>query len=231
MSEEIKFACPSCGQHIQCDVAYIGRKISCPMCRAEIGVPRTSPGQTGDSLPKADLIAAPGGLTSAPAQAVERKPVISNPAGKAEALPLEKNTDSRGSKPRVPGATRAAESASEPRRPADVSAAAGPGPEVHLLCPVCHSELSVPADIPPKATSKDLPNATLVRRSEQTTGASPARRKDTPGDAEEKRSEPRPASIEERIGRPGGTMKPRLSYILTGEPPKPTAESKSNPKT
>lgn len=44
MKGEFKFTCPSCGQHIQCEIAYasrfpahaLGRKISCPHCKMDI---------------------------------------------------------------------------------------------------------------------------------------------------------------------------------------------------
>jgi len=37
---EIKFACPSCAQHIACDTGYCGMEISCPVCKAKMIVPQ-----------------------------------------------------------------------------------------------------------------------------------------------------------------------------------------------
>jgi hypothetical protein len=40
---EIKFACPSCQQHIQADAGYAGMQIDCPACKAKMIVPGTRP--------------------------------------------------------------------------------------------------------------------------------------------------------------------------------------------
>jgi outer membrane lipoprotein-sorting protein len=37
---EFKFACPQCGQHIQCDTGYAGAQINCPSCQQAIVVPQ-----------------------------------------------------------------------------------------------------------------------------------------------------------------------------------------------
>jgi|GEM_PF-1663942 len=37
---EFKFACPQCGQHIQCDSGYSGAQINCPSCQQAIIVPQ-----------------------------------------------------------------------------------------------------------------------------------------------------------------------------------------------
>ncbi len=37
---EFKFACPQCGQHIQCDAGYSGAQINCPSCQQSIVVPQ-----------------------------------------------------------------------------------------------------------------------------------------------------------------------------------------------
>jgi hypothetical protein len=36
---DFKFSCPSCGQHIRCDVGYSGRQVYCPACQKQILVP------------------------------------------------------------------------------------------------------------------------------------------------------------------------------------------------
>jgi len=36
---DLKFSCPSCGQHIQCDQGFAGEKIPCPGCATLIRVP------------------------------------------------------------------------------------------------------------------------------------------------------------------------------------------------
>ena len=40
---DLKFSCPSCGQHIQCDETYAGEKIPCPGCAAVVRVPTDAP--------------------------------------------------------------------------------------------------------------------------------------------------------------------------------------------
>src|SRR5262245_29752947 len=38
---DIKFACPQCQQHIQCEPGYAGMEIACPTCSTRIVVPGT----------------------------------------------------------------------------------------------------------------------------------------------------------------------------------------------
>ena len=38
---DLKFSCPSCGQHIRCDAAHAGENIPCPGCALLIRVPET----------------------------------------------------------------------------------------------------------------------------------------------------------------------------------------------
>src|SRR5206468_7283890 len=38
---DIKFACPQCQQHIQCEPGYAGMEINCPTCLTRIIVPGT----------------------------------------------------------------------------------------------------------------------------------------------------------------------------------------------
>ena len=37
---EIKFACPHCGQHIACDEGYCGYQIACPACEGAMIAPK-----------------------------------------------------------------------------------------------------------------------------------------------------------------------------------------------
>lgn len=37
----IKFSCPGCGQHIECDAGYAGTQVNCPACQAAMVVPGT----------------------------------------------------------------------------------------------------------------------------------------------------------------------------------------------
>src|SRR5262245_1574767 len=40
---DIKFACPQCQQHIQCEPGYAGMEVACPTCSTRIIVPGTAP--------------------------------------------------------------------------------------------------------------------------------------------------------------------------------------------
>ena len=40
---DLKFSCPSCAQHIQCDESYAGEKIPCPSCASLVRVPTDAP--------------------------------------------------------------------------------------------------------------------------------------------------------------------------------------------
>jgi hypothetical protein len=54
---EFKFVCPACGQHMQCERAYVGHKTNCPGCNAEVRVPfSNSPGGAPGALPRAELV-------------------------------------------------------------------------------------------------------------------------------------------------------------------------------
>ena len=35
---DMKFLCPHCQQHFQCDESYSGREISCPACHAQVSI-------------------------------------------------------------------------------------------------------------------------------------------------------------------------------------------------
>src|SRR5688572_9196536 len=37
--KDVKFICPSCGQHVQCDCSHAGENIPCPSCATLIRVP------------------------------------------------------------------------------------------------------------------------------------------------------------------------------------------------
>jgi len=51
----LKFECPGCGQHMECDRACAGDVIHCPRCCAELRIPFSSSGIPG-SVARAELI-------------------------------------------------------------------------------------------------------------------------------------------------------------------------------
>jgi len=48
---EFKFFCPQCGQRIQCDTAYVGKQINCPVCQQAVVVPPAPPSATTPAMP------------------------------------------------------------------------------------------------------------------------------------------------------------------------------------
>lgn len=64
---EVKFACPNCGQHIECDSAYCGTRIDCPTCHGLMIVPRLSSftETSSDSSPSGDAKTGVAGSDSA----------------------------------------------------------------------------------------------------------------------------------------------------------------------
>ena len=57
---EFKFACPQCGQHIQCDTGYAGAQINCPSCQQSIVVPQAPRFAAAPSAPPVPPPAPPG---------------------------------------------------------------------------------------------------------------------------------------------------------------------------
>lgn len=57
---DLKFSCPSCGQHVQCDISHAGENIPCPSCAQLIRVPnqgdvvKPKPGATDNPFAVAD---------------------------------------------------------------------------------------------------------------------------------------------------------------------------------
>lgn len=57
---ELRFTCPACGQHMQCEKAYVGDKTACPNCQAELRIPFShTPIEPKTQLPRAELVSAP----------------------------------------------------------------------------------------------------------------------------------------------------------------------------
>lgn len=53
---ELKFACPLCGQHITCDSAKSGAQVDCPTCFQKLLVPDTPTGDASKLILKAALV-------------------------------------------------------------------------------------------------------------------------------------------------------------------------------
>jgi hypothetical protein len=207
----IKFACPQCQQHIECDASHVGRDVPCPTCQSRLRVPKVA-AATKDELPKALLIDA------AKAPAVSQKPAPKKRLaieGKGPASPESVSVHI----PKQNGAVPTA------RAKAPV---AKPEPKVvHCLCPVCKSELRAPTA--PASPGGALQEAQLVKRGKEpvpaaTTGGESA--KGTVGKTQTKVGTKDPSVAAAQAARAGGEEKPRMSYVLTGKPPVPkTAKS------
>ncbi|HWC61189.1 MAG TPA: zinc ribbon domain-containing protein, partial [Verrucomicrobiae bacterium] len=78
---EIKFACPSCQQHIQCGPEYSGMEIPCPACQSKMTVPAPA----GFAAPPPPP--APALRTSASATAVAPPPPAAMTATGSPACP------------------------------------------------------------------------------------------------------------------------------------------------
>lgn len=48
---DLKFSCPRCEQHLQCDEQFSGREIQCPACNHLIRIPPV-PGKTAQYAPE-----------------------------------------------------------------------------------------------------------------------------------------------------------------------------------
>lgn len=124
---EIKFACPSCGQAIQCNPECANQNVPCPSCAALIRVPadaeladgagtEANPFQTPEESSKVSYAGAEG--NHQPQK--ETLPANSRPAPRIDSKPVSAIREELGAP--APGTQQ---------------------PEVRCACPVCHSELRI----------------------------------------------------------------------------------------
>lgn len=224
---EIRFLCPQCQQHIRCDAAHAGRRTSCPTCGATIKIPPVGAGQGG--LLRAEPVQAPG--KTQPIQGRKAEP-------KSAGRPLEETKAGSGmKKPAALGESRAAEAVSG-RAPSPKLVAKLPKPEkvaqplaipmvtVKCVCPSCRAQLemkipagAVPGEVTASAEVVASGTGTSVRGEAAVGGAGSAAV--SVGVAGGQVGETGAAVERAQPARPGGTMKPRMSYVLTGKPPVP----------
>jgi len=172
----LKFECPGCGQHMECDRACAGDVIHCPRCTAELRIPF-------NELPGAILRA----------ELILHAPDSSAAATSSVTEPVPQTTE--------------------------------------VLCPVCESHLRVSANGNSKPGARPAP-AELIRKGPKVERRKSKKREDN---TERERRESHPdfahMTLEERerqiaeareahpiqINTP---VKPRLSYVLSGEAPR-----------
>jgi hypothetical protein len=74
---ELKFSCPHCGQHIQCDELWGGHQIQCPACHGDLTVPAQVSAPTPMAAPPPAPPARPSSQPAAP-----RRPLAPPQTGK-----------------------------------------------------------------------------------------------------------------------------------------------------
>lgn len=275
---DIKFACPHCRQHIQCDAIHSGRTIACPNCHASLRIP---PMAASDSkLAEAEMLSPPPGKTqpiqqphpdSDTAAPVPREPATPRQRSGKEKAAMTKtlaepesplNKEKAADTPQVnklkttlqPSAPAQAASpvppssgksqlnllkSPEPGQPEEksksspvrmaVPPARAPGKptkeqSIHCICPVCQSELRLPASPDEEELNQAPRAAELVRKGASSTPGSP-----TPPSAKNKPPPSRQTTQKAQAARPGGEMKPRLEYVLHGQLPSAPASHPPSP--
>jgi len=68
----LKFECPGCGQHLECDRACSGDIIHCPRCCAQLRIPFESMAHIEGSIVRAELVAAPPAQVAQPESEAEK---------------------------------------------------------------------------------------------------------------------------------------------------------------
>src|SRR5438874_36921 len=71
---DLKFECPGCGQHMECDRACGGDVIHCPKCCAELRIPFPAPKTLPGSIQRAELLHPAAAPPDAPASSVKPGP-------------------------------------------------------------------------------------------------------------------------------------------------------------
>lgn len=71
---EIKFTCPHCSQHVQCDESWSGRETRCPACQGAFRVPQSAKPTTSPASPSPPLPPLPPPASEAAAPASAQKP-------------------------------------------------------------------------------------------------------------------------------------------------------------
>ena len=133
--KELKFTCPSCGQHIQCDWKHAGENVPCPGCATLIRVPQE------------------GNVTDAPSPPPEDNPFavatgdaekVSYASAKAADGPEPKKSPATAERAMVaPAVPVTANPAPAPNQESPVQTPAAQKAELHCVCPVCQSALQI----------------------------------------------------------------------------------------
>jgi hypothetical protein len=242
---DLKFVCPSCGQHIQCENAHTGENIPCPGCARLIRIPYVGQPAEVTSIPTNEAPAATevevvkpttpdnpfdSEMTSGPVSYTSVDPVTGSAASKSEASTADAPPDEPKPAPEPPPVqpVTAATNNRESSAPGSLSV-----PELRCVCPVCQSELRIPMNVPFGSNGS-------VAAAERVIAPPAANHQPA---LEETKHEPVPlAERERKIAEARETqtvsaypkMKPRLSVILNEDartvtpadaPPPPSSSS------
>ena len=218
---ELKFQCPSCGQLIECDDKCAGDHFPCPNCAALIqipgerrpidGAPASKPGPT--QIP-VTVPAVPVGVPVSGAS--EKAMKIADKTGKVSYTPLDEGTEKPARKSELPAAKDCTPLGSAEGVDLDdpkfsknhkaTSAAHSPtAQELRCVCPACHAELRIAVEAALRIVGAPHVETSIAHSADE--------------------RERRIAAA--RDAHPVQTytpLKPRLSYVLSGEAP-PLAET------
>ena len=146
--KELKFICPSCGQHIQCDCQHAGENVPCPSCAVLVRVPLG------------------GEVTDVPDSQPESSP-FSSMTGESETVSYTRTDPAGDGEKESPGesavSTPVTPLTANPTLPT-VPNEESPAREsvehisaLHCVCPVCQSELRI--SVEPESPLESLPTA------------------------------------------------------------------------
>jgi len=188
---ELKFDCPSCGQHIQCSPECANQNVPCPSCASLIRVPAD-----------AELTDSSGVATEEnPFQAPE-KPKVSYADAEEPRQPQKEAIAASRPVPRVEN-----KPVSAVREELEASRPAAPQSELLCVCPVCRSELRVAltakSPVPPRAGDKRSHSAAFQSPTEHLSAAEREKKIAAAREANPVKSNP--------------VTKPRLDRILSKE--------------
>jgi hypothetical protein len=130
---ELKYVCPSCGQHVECDSSHAGENFPCPLCAALVRVP--------SEAAFTDAAASPASPTAAPLAAELGKifytgsEPVGDGSGHESSAAIEDSASQAVANAGYPAALHATQS--------QAGGNAESHSELRCVCPVCQSELRI----------------------------------------------------------------------------------------
>lgn len=195
--KELKFQCPSCGQHIQCDLSHAGENVPCPSCAVMIRVPKG--GELADVEDPVE--------SAAPFAPADDSKKVSYAVTDEEGHILNKKPSFDPETHQAPTAVPTLE-----KKPmADAKA------ELHCVCPVCKSELRLSIEAMPATGESHVSDAKPKEKTAKVTEL--AGRQPPTGDREQQLAALREAHSVSAYP----ALKPRLDKILGDEGDKKAA--------